>query len=170
MAGIFSGLKKLFFKDGPPGRQPSGQGEAGGDCDDAQPAAADAGRGQRQRAGRLRGFATKRQRADASPPAPVLQDALFAPGGVQGLDWFARTLERDPHGDLAHECLEEGPDGTLRPVARAPAPGGGGGGGAANGAGGGGGARVAGVAAGAVSVAAAAAAAPAGAAGAQQRR
>lgn len=44
----------------------------------------------------------------AARPEPVLQDAGYsAPGGIQGLSWYASNLKHDKEGDIADEFFEE---------------------------------------------------------------
>eukprot|EP00884_Botryococcus_braunii_P000307 jgi/Botrbrau1/10277/Bobra.0140s0030.1 len=46
---------------------------------------------------------------------PVLQNArVGAPGGVQGLNWYAKNMKLDQDGDVADEFLEEAGDQVVQ--------------------------------------------------------
>lgn len=101
MASLLQGFKNLFWGSKDDGsEQQRNSSDSGGDG---------GGAGGRP----MKGFQAKRQRCSAPPrsppPEPVLDDAPEGlEGGVQGLDWYARTLRLDPDGELAHEALSSG--------------------------------------------------------------
>ena len=81
---------------------------------------------------RRRAAERQRQRAAEAAAGPLLVDAADGGGGVQGLDWFQRSMRQDSDGDCAAVFLEEQPsrqEQRRRQQQEQRAAGGGGGGG-----------------------------------------
>ncbi|PSC71127.1 hypothetical protein C2E20_5568 [Micractinium conductrix] len=62
---------------------------------------------QQQRLARQRAAAAAVAAQWGRSDAPLVAEAPSGDGGVQGLDWFSKSMLRDSDGDCAHSFLEE---------------------------------------------------------------